>query len=180
MSQKTKYESRAQVESRLISTTLALLLKYSADQISLREIAEKAQCHHPNITSYFGNKAGLLEAVFPLAVDSIAQLNIPMSFTKPSNELIRLVRLTTWLETNSEDFYDRMTECTIIDVLTGVFVNRFHLNATDAQLSVQRIIAMITTAILYPSVIGLKEEQFAQHFELEMRILKLLGENNED
>lgn len=174
MSIKTKYESRDEVGKRLKATALELLLDFSPDDITLRQIAEKSQCHHPNISSYFGGKAGLLEAVFPFAVAAIVQTNIPSLFVQPSKELVRLVRLAAWLENNSADFFHRRPGRPLVNALSEIYSSRFKINETDAHLLSQRLAALMMGAILYPAAIGLQSHDFARQFELEMRIVQHL------
>lgn len=177
MSIKTKYESRNEVEERLKATTLELLLDLPPDDITVRHIAEKSECHHPNIATYFGSKAGLFEAIFPLAAEAIAQTNIPASFVQPSKELVRLVRLAAWLESNSAAFFDQRSERTLLNALSSVYTDRFNINKSDAHLLAQRLVALMMGAILYPSVIGLQSDEFEEQFNLEMRIVQRLAGN---
>lgn len=177
MSNKTKYEPRDEVEKRLKATTLELLLDLPPDDITLRQIAEKSECHHPNIPTYFGSKAGLFEAVFPSAVAAIAATNIPSSFRQPSKELIRLVRLAAWLEKNSVDFFDKRPGRPLVKTLSEIYINRFHINELDAHLLSQRLMALMMGAILYPSAIGLQSDEFVQQFDLEMRIVQHLAKD---
>lgn len=175
---KTKYESRDEVEKRLKASTLELLLDLAPDDLTLRQIAEKSECHHPNISTYFGSKAGLFEAVFPLAAAAIVQTNIPALFVQPSKELVRLVRLAAWLENNSADFFHQLSERPLLDVLTAIYTDRFKINEADALRLSQRLIALMMGAILYPSAIGLQSHDFAQQFELEMRIVQHLTKDS--
>lgn len=175
---KTKYESRDEVEKRLKASTLELLLDLAPDELTLRQIAEKSQCHHPNIPTYFGSKAGLLEAVFPLAAVAIAQTNIPALFVQPSKELVRLVRLAAWLENNSADFFHRRPGRPLVNALSEIYSSRFKINETDAHLLSQRLAALMMGAILYPAAIGLQSHDFARQFELEMRIVQHLAKDS--
>jgi AcrR family transcriptional regulator len=175
VSKKQKYESRQDVEQRLVNTTFDLLLDHSPEDLTLRQIAVASKCHHPNIVNYFGNKSGLFEAVFPLVVQSIVQSNIPASFTEPTKELIRLVRLAAWLENHSENYFARQQQRPIIDTLVSIYIQRFKVSETDAHLLSQRLIASIMSAILHRPSINLQIEDFKKHFELEIRIARLLG-----
>jgi AcrR family transcriptional regulator len=177
VSKKTKYESRDEVEKRLQASTLELLLDLPPDDITLRQIAEKAECHHPNIPTYFGSKAVLFEAVFPGAVAAIAASNIPSSFRQPSKELIRLVRLAAWLEHNSVDFFDQRPGRPLLKTLSDIYISRFNVNELDAHLLSQRLVALMMGAILYPSTIGLQSDEFMQQFDLEMRIVQHLAKD---
>lgn len=172
---KTKYESRDEVEKRLKITTLELLLDLPPDDITVRQIAEKSECHHPNIATYFGSKAGLYEAIFPLAAEAIAQTNIPALFVRPSKELVRLVRLAAWLESNSADYFHQLSERPLLTALSMIYTDRFKINEADAHLLAQRLVALMMGAILYPSVIGLQSHEFEQQFNLEMRIMQHLA-----
>lgn len=175
MSPHSKYESRDEVEKRLINTTLDLLLTRAPDDLTVREIARLAQCHHPNISNYFGNKAGLFATAYPLAVESIGTDILPQSFISPSPEIVRLVRLTAWLEANFEEFFSDRVERPLFTALTAVYTKRFKINEGDAALLAQRLAALMMAAVLHPSAIALKSEQFPAHFALEVRLAQLLA-----
>ena len=175
MSVKTKYEPREQVKERIIQITLDLLLTSSPKAITLRQIAAQAKCHHPDIPNYFGGKLGLLEAVYPLAVRAMTESNFPLTFSTPTPVLIRLVRLVSWLSEHDSDVFTRIKERPLLDALTNTYVDRFHLSNSDARLMAQRLMALMMSSVLSPEPLGFGPDQFAQHFDLELRIVQKLA-----
>ena len=163
----SKYETREVVRARIIESTLQLLLDQSPADLTLRRIAQHAKCHHPDIAMYFGGKLGLFKELLPFVAEIIAARGLPPTFEKPSIELVRLVRLTAWLDEQDPDYFKNASERVIRDALTNIYVQRFNLP----------IDALVFTAVLHPGSIGLQEQQFSEHFALEIKIAQLLAKN---
>ena len=173
----SKYETREVVRARIIESTLQLLLDQSPADLTLRQIAQHAKCHHPDIAMYFGGKLGLYKELLPFVAEIIATRGLPPTFAKPSIELVRIVRLTAWLDEQDPDYFKNASERVIRDALTNIYVQRFNLPIDVAQLLGQRLMALVFTAVLHPGSIGLQEQQFSEHFALEIKIAQLLAKN---
>ena len=174
----SKYESRDVIRARIINTTLELLLTHSPGDLTLRQIAASAGCHHPDIPTYFGGKAGLYREVFLHAVATMAARGLPQTFDKPSSTLTRLIRLAAWLEDDDSGYLASVDARSLFDVLTETYVKRFNLSTDTARLLVQRLMALVIAAVLHPKSIGLREHPFAEHFALETHIAELLAQNH--
>jgi AcrR family transcriptional regulator len=170
MGTNSKYETREVVKARIIESTLQLLLDQSPADLTLRQIAQHAKCHHPDIATYFGGKLGLYKELLAIVAEVIATRGLPPTFAKPSAELVRLVRLTAWLDEQDPTFFINASERVIRDALTNLPIN-------VAQLLGQRLMALVLTAVLHPGSIGLQEQQFSEHFALEIKIAQLLGKH---
>ena len=85
MGTNSKYETREVVRARIIESALQLLLDQSPADLTLRQIAQHANCHHPDIVMYFGGKLGLYKELLPSAADVIAARGLPcLLYTSPS------------------------------------------------------------------------------------------------
>jgi len=177
MGTNSKYETREVVRARIIESALQLLLDQSPADLTLRQIAQHANCHHPDIVMYFGGKLGLYKELLPSAADVTAARGLPTTFTKPSAELVRLVRLSAWLDEQDPTYFINASERVIRDALTNIYIQRFNLPIDVAQLLGQRLMALVLAAVLHPGSIGLQEHQFSEHFALEIKISQLLGRN---
>ena len=177
MGSNSKYENREVVRARIIESTLQLLLNQSPDDLTLRQIAQKANCHHPDIAKYFGGKLDLYKELLPSVVQVIAARGLPQTFAKPPAELVRLVRLTAWLDVQDPAYFRNTSERVLRDALTNMYVRQFNLPIDVAQLLGQRLMALVLTAVLHPGSIGLQEQQFSEHFALEIKIAQLLGKH---
>ena len=177
MATNSKYETREVVRARIIESTLQLLLDQSPADLTLRQIVQHAKCHHPDIPMYFGGKLGLYQELLPSVVQVIATRGLPPTFAKPSAELVRLVRLTAWLDEQDPAYFRNASERVLRDGLTNIYVQQFNLPIDVAQLLGQRLMALVFTAVLYPGAIGVQEHQFSEHLALEIKIAQLLGRN---
>ncbi len=177
MGTNSKYETREVVRARIIESALQLLLDQSPADLTLRQIAQHANCHHPDIVMYFGGKLGLYKELLPSAADVIAARGLPTTFTKPSAELVRLVRLSAWLDEQDQNYFQNERDRVLSDALTNTYAQQFGLQRDVAQMLVQRLMALVFSAVLHPGSIGLQEQQFSEHLALEIKIAQLLGKN---
>jgi len=177
MGTNSKYETREVVKARIIESTLQLLLDQSPADLTLRQIAQHAKCHHPDIATYFGGKLGLYKELLPIVAEVIATRGLPPTFAKPSAELVRLVRLTAWLDEQDPSYFRNASERVLRDALTNMYVRQFNLPLDVAQLLGQRLMALVFTAVLHPGSIGMQEQEFSKHLALEIKIAQLLGKN---
>ena len=177
MGTNSKYETREVVRARIIESTLHLLLDQSPADLTLRQIAQHAKCHHPDIATYFGGKLDLYKELLPMVAEVIATRGLPPTFAKPSAELVRLVRLTAWLDEQDPAYFRNASERVLHDGLTNIYVKQFNLPIDVAQLLGQRLMALVFTAVLYTGAIGVQEQQFSEHLALEIKIAQLLGKN---
>lgn len=177
MSKNSKYESREVISARIIEITLKLLLKHSPDDLTLRQIATHAKCHHPDIVMYFKSKSGLYREVFTQAIVAMSVRGLPLAFEKPSLELIRLVRLAAWIEESDKQSLTGGSQRSLFDALKANYMQRFNLDQDTAQLLTQRLLALVMAAILHPTSIGLREQHFTKQFALETKIATLLAQH---
>ena len=166
---KRKLESRTEVMNRIMDTTLDLLLEKSPDDLTIRDIAAAAHCHHPNIPSYFGGKTELMLAVLQRALSDIT---FEPEFLDPAQpRSVRAVRLYLWLIKNSSL---APTGRPLLQNLINNYMSS-GLDEQTAELMAQRRISSMITLIAYPEILGLNPVQFARHVEFDERITKLLG-----
>jgi AcrR family transcriptional regulator len=171
----SKYESRKIVSERIVESTLELLLKKRPDELSLREIADHAKCHHPIIVTYFGGKAGLFGVVFRSAAQDLMSRGLPKSFVKVSPELKRLVQLSVWLGQYSPGFFGKSGNRPIAAMLGAEIEERYGLSKPYATLASQRFVALLTALVLSPVVLDVTPAQLRQHFALELQFLEMLA-----
>lgn len=166
---KRKHESRTEVMNRIVDTTLDLLLEKSPEDLTIRDIAAAAQCHHPNIPAYFGGKTELMIAVLPRA---LSEITFELELLDPAPpRTVRAVRLYLWLLKNSINI---PVGRPLLQNLVNNYVS-FGLDEQTAELMAQRRISSMITLIAYPEILQIDAAQLARHNEFDKRITKLLG-----
>ena len=167
---KRKHESRTEVMNRIIDTTLDLLLEKSPEDLTIRDIAAAAQCHHPNIPSYFGGKTELMLAVLPRALSDITFEPEILDPAPPRS--VRAVRLYLWLIKNSSRV---PTGRPLLQNLINNYMSS-GLDEQTAELMAQRRVSSMITLIAFPEILRIDPVQFARHNEFDKRITKLLSD----
>lgn len=173
---KRRYRSRASSMEALRSAALEVLLTVGPEQVTIREIAERADVAHVYIPQYFGGKAELLADIYPTAAFEAAQ-----AFAWPSAataamppELLRLARLALWLSANHPDGVPSSAR-PLATRVTDAIVQTFQLDNVTANLITERLIALVVVYAGAPTAVSPEPIDLAAHINLEMRLLKALA-----
>jgi AcrR family transcriptional regulator len=123
---KRTYVRQADIKQRLVDTALHLLLTRDPESLTIREIAAQAKTHHRYIPDYFGGKGPLFAEVFPRASASIVGIVEEGTFkTFPSPELVRLIRLVSWLAVNEPKWFSTRKSGRVLEAVTAYYQNTY-------------------------------------------------------
>ena len=173
---KRRYRSRASSMEALRSAALEVLMTVGPEQVTIREIAERADVAHVYIPQYFGGKAELLADIYPAAAIEAAEV-----FSWPGTtslgirpELLRLARLTLWLSANHPDGVPSGPR-PLATRVTNAITQTFELDDRTANLVTERLIALVLVFASAPTAISAEPIDLAAHIDLEMRLLTALA-----
>lgn len=167
----------------MLEATVGLLLEKSPDDITIREIGERAGHHHRFISGWFGSKAGLyLEALGELAAETAAKRPtspgdeaMPFTGIIESPELRAAIAMMDWLLRHDREAFLSHRPRIFEGTLRDIYVDRFGLDPATAALLTQRMIALGISAVLFPDLLELDKHRLDEQRELEMRICRLLA-----
>jgi AcrR family transcriptional regulator len=173
---KRRYRSRASSMEALRSAALEALTTVGPEQVTIREIAERADVAHVYIPQYFGGKAELLADIYPTAAIEAAQaFSWPYVATAEIRpELLRLARLTLWLSANHPDGVPSGPR-PLATRVTNAITQTFELDDRTANLVTERLIALVLVFASAPTAISPEPIDLAAHIHLEMRLLTALA-----
>lgn len=173
---KRRYRCRASSMEALRSAALELLMTVGPEQVTIREIAERADVAHVYIPQYFGGKAELLADIYRTAAIEAAQaFSWPyVATTEMRPELLRLARLTLWLSANHPDGVPSGPR-PLATRVTNAITQTFELDDRTANLVTERLIALVLVFASAPTAISPEPIDLAAHIDLEMRLLTALA-----
>jgi AcrR family transcriptional regulator len=168
---------RHEARQNVLRATLDLLVERDPDQITVREIAERAGHHHRFIQDWFGGKTNLFaEAFRELALELATKID----FTKPNPTgpdplVVRSVRLMNWLVANEPTVItgDRMRP--VINRLQQLYAERFGIDSDTARLLAQRMMFLMSGVVLFKDAFGLSTIDVPRQIALEFEIARRLG-----
>jgi AcrR family transcriptional regulator len=166
--EKRSYVRRADIEERLVDTALRLLLTRDPESLTIREIAAQAKTHHRYIPDYFGGKGPLFAEVFPRASASIVSIVEEGTFkTFPSPELVRMIRLVSWLAVNEPKWFRTRKNGRVLEVVTAYYQNTYGLNDANARHMAQKLVAAVVVSVLYPEIVRFNRDQTKEFLETD-------------
>jgi len=158
--EKRTYVRRTDIEERLVDTALQLLLTRDPESLTIREIAAQAKTHHRYIPDYFGGKGPLFAEVFPRASASMVGIVNEGTFkTFPSPELVRMIRLVSWLAVNEPSWFRTRKNGMVLEAVTAYYQNTYGLNDVNARHMGQKLVAAVVVSVLYPEMIRFNRDQ---------------------
>jgi AcrR family transcriptional regulator len=173
--EKRTYVRRADIEERLVDTALRLLLTRDPESLTIREIAAQAKTHHRYIPDYFGGKGPLFVEVFPRASASIVGIVEEGTFkTFPSPELVRMIRLVSWLAVNEPKWFSTRKNGRVLEAVTAYYQNAYGLNDANARHMAQKLVAAVVVSVLYPEIVRFKRDQTKEFLESDRAIALFL------
>ena len=172
---KRTYVRRGDIEERLVDTALRLLLTCDPESLTIREIAAQAKTHHRYIPDYFGGKGPLFAEVFPRASASIVGIVEEGTFkTFPSPELVRMIRLVSWLAVNEPKWFRTRKNGMVLEAVTAYYQNTYELNDSNARHLAQKLVAAVVVSVLYPDIIRFHRDQTKEFLESDRAIALFL------
>ena len=172
---KRTYVRRGDIEERLVDTALHLLLTRDPESLTIREIAAQAKTHHRYIPDYFGGKGPLFAEVFPRARASIVGIVEEGTFkTFPSPELVRMIRLVSWLAVNEPKWFKTRKNGRVLEAVTAYYQNTYGLNDANARHMAQKLVAAVVVSVLYPEIVRFNRDQTKEFLETDRAIALFL------
>lgn len=159
----------------MLDATVALLLERSPEDLTIREIAERAGHHHRFVSEWFGSKAGLYRAAFPILFARVASDDeLPwVSGTVNRPEMRSALAVVNWLMARAPELLLDDPPRLAADRLQD-FYEQIGMEPSLARLLTQRILVTAMGATLFARLVGASDEDLEQHRALELRILGLL------
>ncbi|MDB0005625.1 TetR/AcrR family transcriptional regulator [Ilumatobacteraceae bacterium] len=168
-----RQKSRAETMQLLRTATLELLETVNPQDLTIREIADRAGVFHRYVPDYFGGKAELFADIYPTVQAQAAAGVAPLDGDTFRPEIIRFAQLAIWLSQHRDNGLPGGKR-SIVDQLVSMFMTDMNLDATTALLLAQRQIAGVITIAAFPDVVSDEAIDIAAHRELEIRVLRLL------
>lgn len=168
---------RHEARQNVLNATLELLAERDPDQITVRDIAERAGHHHRFIQDWFGGKSHLFAEAFQEINVHVAQM---IDFERTSTDgpdpmIIRSVRLMNWLVANDPSLVTGERMRPVITRVQNMYQDRFGIEPETARLLAQRMMFLITGVVLFKDVFGFAEMDIPQQVALEFDIARSLG-----
>ena len=178
--EKRRWTSREDGMSNFVAAALELLWKVDPQELTVRQIGERAGHSHRFVQAWFGGKAELFGVVWPLMVDEFTQRvvdpNTPHTpFTdEPSPELERLVRMMVWLSHHRPETFTDSGEFRLVNFFETSYSSA-GVDPETSRLLAQRLFAGVIAYILFPEALRIQEGDFARQISLESRIVSALA-----
>jgi len=170
---KRSQRSRTETMNLLRAATLELLETINPNDLTIRDIADRAGVYHRYVPDYFGGKAELLADVYPIVQAQAAAGLAPLDGDTLRPEIIHLAHLAVWLSQNRDSGVPTGSR-EIAEQLMSTFTTGLGLDDTVALLLAQRLMAGVITIAAFPDVISDKPIDIAAHRALELKLLQLL------
>jgi AcrR family transcriptional regulator len=175
---KRSYVRKDEAMSNLITAAYELLHEKSPDDITIRDVAERANCHHRYIPDYFGGKLPLMIAVLPLARDALLGKLQQLDFEGfPSPELVRFINLLGWLMRNGDQETRSPFTGELFESVTKMYQDIYGFDSEMAGLLAKRLIGSVITMVLMPQAIWMEDGNAKDFFELEQRMMLALAKD---
>lgn len=146
--------SRADGEKRLITATLELCRERPFGDVSVRDIAARADVNHGFVHRWFGSKADLVLAATGVLIDEIAPRVMTGEVRTTglrSPDVILLIRLLAWLQTEPRAairFADRRRR--VIETTADVIQGSYGFDSASAV----SIAEIMTAAVAGTAMVG--------------------------
>ena len=177
---KRSYVRKDEVKARLIAAAYELLQEKSPDDITIRDVAERANSHHRYIPDYFGGKLQLMIEVLPLTRDALQDKLQQLDFEGfPSPELVRFINLLGWLMRNGDQETRSPFTGELFETVTKLYQDVYGFDVEMARLLAKRLIGSVITMVLMPQAIWLEDGDAKDFFDLEKRMMLALAKDIE-
>lgn len=170
---KRRQRTRAETMNLLRAATIELLDTTNPQDLTIREIADRAGVFHRYVPDYFGGKAELLADIYPTMQAKAVSGVAPLAGDSIRPEMIRFAQLAIWLSQNRDSGIPSGPRL-LLDQVVSTFTNDLNLDTTTALLLAQRLFAGVITIAAFPDIVGDEPINITAHRELELRIVQLL------
>jgi AcrR family transcriptional regulator len=170
---------RAEGRQRFVDATIALLREVPIDDLTVRQIAERAGHHHRFVSEWFGSKSLLFrEAMVRLLTDAAATGTFPFGDGRVHPDVRLAIRVGNWLNLNDPAALQGALPNVYRDGLVALYREQMGLDPELAEMMATRLIIMVIGFELYGPVFGIDLEAQARHRQLELRLASLLSERS--
>ena len=174
---RARNRTRSETMDLLRAAALELLATVDPESLTIREICDHAGVFHRYVPDYFGGKAELLADIYPTVREQARSGLVPLDGNSIRPEVIRLARLAVWLSANRDTGVPADGR-PITESLVTTLTDQVGLDARAALLVAQRIVASVIVLAAFPDVIADGPIDVAAHRELELRIVRLLAQDD--
>lgn len=157
----------------LRTATIELLETTSPQDLTIRDIADRAGVFHRYVPDYFGGKAELLADIYPTIQAQAVSGVAPLAGDTIRPEMIRFARLAIWLSQNRDNGIPNGPRL-LLNQLISTFTDDLNLDTTTSLLLAQRLMAGVITIAAFPDIVGDEPINITAHRELELKIVQLL------
>ena len=168
---------RHEARRNVLQATIELLAERDPDQITVREIAERAGHHHRFIQDWFGGKTSLFVEAFQEINTELAEridFNRPNP-TGPDPLVVRAVRLMNWLVANDPASVTGERMRPVINRIQHMYQDRFGVDPDTARLLAQRMMCIMSGMVLFQDVFAIESLDVPRQLQLEFEIARNLG-----
>lgn len=167
---------RVEGMEHLVDATIELLQELPPEQLTVRQVAERAGHHHRFINEWFGGKSGLVRAALDEVMSrALAAGDFPAG-RGGINPHARLgIQIMGWLAANDRqvllDDRPTMFRERMVEIYRGVF----GLDLELAEMVAERTMAASIGIALFGDLLDIDDDRFDEHRLLEIRIAQLLA-----
>ena len=174
---RARNRTRSETMDLLRAAALELLATVDPEALTIREICDHVGVFHRYVPDYFGGKAELLADIYPTVREQARGGLVPLDGNSIRPEVIRLARLAVWLSANRDTGVPADGR-PLTESLVTTLTEQTGLDARTALLVAQRVMAGVIVLAAFPDVIADGPIDVADHRELELRIVRLLAQDD--
>ena len=169
---------RDEGKRHMIDAAIGLLRELPAEQITTREVAERAGHHHRFVSAWFDGKVGLFQAAFDqLGAEIASTLVFPPQRDGLNPDVVMVVHLLNWLVANGSPSLVGPHSTPLIDRVQLIYSEQLGVDAASSRLFAQRIVASAISMVLFAGAIGVDADDLPQHIEFEIHLAALHRSN---
>lgn len=158
----------------MVDAAIDLLSEFPPEQITTRDVAERAGHHHRFVSAWFDGKVGLFQAAFDQLGNEVARsLVFPPTRDGINPEVVRLVHLLNWLVANGSPSLVGPHSTPLIDRVEQLYIDQLGISVEHARLFAQRIVASAISMVLFAGAIGVQPADLQRHIAFELRLATL-------
>jgi hypothetical protein len=94
--------------------------------------------------------------------------------TFPSPELVRMIRLVSWLAVNEPKWFRTRKSGRVLEAVTAYYQNAYGLNDANACHMAQKLVAAVVVSVLYPEIVRFNRDQTKEFLETDRAIALFL------
>jgi AcrR family transcriptional regulator len=156
-----------------VDAAVALLREYPPDDITVRQIADRAGHSHRFIGEWFGGKAHLYRAALETLITQAAPAATPMHADQIQPDIRTAIHVLAWLRSSEPAALEGFTLAPIADAIAERYLS-VGVEPDVARLLARRVIAMAISFELFGDAISFDDDSVRHQTSLEQRIVRLL------